>query len=240
MVAPGYFDPIEVNQWKFGEGGYGCNNPAAEAYFEARALHNESHSAIALLVSFGTGVEDFSRFTDQEGFTSRLRQYVNAGKVLASDKHRISRNLRTITDGIEKSYYRFNAAGDLAHIKLDQWKVRSTTEEIRTLTQKYLATKRVQTWLDEVAQVLVENRRKRVKLDSWRWEEALLGTRWVCLVDGCEDCQKEKVLRRRKEFEEHLRKEHPEKESSFPDLILRGKTTPPRDELPMDMFRTNG
>jgi patatin-like phospholipase/acyl hydrolase len=113
IVAPSYFEPIEVNNWRFGDGGYGCNNPAAEAYFEARALHNESHSAIALLVSLGTGDTDISRFTDQKGFSGRLRQYVNAGKVLASDKHGVSKHLRRITDGIENSYYRFNAGGRL-------------------------------------------------------------------------------------------------------------------------------
>jgi hypothetical protein len=225
IAAPGYFQPISIDNWKFGEGGYGCNNPAAEAYFEARALHNESHSAIPLLVSLGTGDGDVSRFTEEKGFSARIGQYIKAGHIIASDTHHTSQNLRTITDSVKKSYYRLNAGRRLGDIKLDQWKgvtksKTATIEEIRVLTEQYLATKEVQTWLDEIAQILVDNRRKRIRSDAGRWEETLFGTRWRCEVPGCQEGSK---LRRRKELEEHLRAKHPDQVAKFQDLIQKGK-----------------
>jgi hypothetical protein len=125
----------------------------------------------------------------------------------------------------KKSYYRLNAGQKLGDIKLDQWKgatksKMATIDEIRTLTEQYLATKQTKTWLDEIAQILVDNRWKRARLDAGRWEETLFGTRWRCVVSGCQEGTE---LRRRKELEEHLRGQHPDQVAVLQGLIQKGK-----------------
>jgi hypothetical protein len=112
-------------------------------------------------------------------------------------------------------------------IKLDEWKVAtesrmSTMDGIRVLTEQYLAEKAVQAWMDEIAHILVDNRRKRAKLETGKWEEALLGTRWRCEVSGCEDPGR---LFKRQELEKHLRSYHADQEANFQNLILCGKTS---------------
>ena len=81
-----------------------------------------------------------------------------------------------------------------------------TLETIRTQTKAYLSRPDCQTWLQECAQYLVENRRARVKADFERWQKTCFGTWYQCQVRGCQRGQKE--YPDAKAMERHLLDKH--------------------------------
>ena len=202
-------------------------------------MHNSDDSAIALLVSIGTGESYVRRFARAGGF-SELFQALRAARVLATDTHKVDELLRTITQRHPDSYFRFNADDRLGKIKLDCWKTvsekrakrfpsrcKSTADEIRRITEEYLDKPEVVAELNRVAEILVRNRQMRSRTD--RWEERLLGLKWRCLVEGCPEGP---LARRRVEFEDHLQNFHafglpgeqaPAVRSEYNDLIARGR-----------------
>ena len=66
-----------------------------------------------------------------------------------------------------------------------------TLEDISEKTKDYLAQDHIQTWLQECAHYLVQNRRARVKSDPQRWERACFGTWYQCNQDQCPRGEKE-------------------------------------------------
>ena len=206
-AAPTYFDAVQIGKRKFGDGGFGCNNPSWEAYSEVKDMHNSDDEAIALLVSIGTGESYVRRFTQASGY-AEFYQAIRAAKGLATDTHKTDELLRSITRRREDSYFRFNADERLGKIKLDCWKAAngskpSTAEEIRQVTEDYLDRPEVAEKIERVAQILVPNRRMRSRTD--KWEERLFGIKWRCRYEGCSESQQQ---RRRIELEEHLQTYH--------------------------------
>jgi hypothetical protein len=230
-AAPTYFEAVKIGKRKLGDGGFGCNNPSWEAYNEVKDMHNSDDNAVALLVSIGTGESYVRRFTQATGF-AEFFQLLRAAKGLATDTHHTDELLRSITRRRTDSYFRFNADERLGKIKLDCWKAargskQSTAEEIRVITEDYLAKADVAAEIDRVAEILVANRRRRSRTD--KWEERLFGIRWRCMHEGCSEGQ---LLRRRDELREHLQVFHgfgpeedqtPEVRAEYDDLVRRGR-----------------
>lgn len=66
-----------------------------------------------------------------------------------------------------------------------------TLENMSEKTEVYLGQVKVQDWLNECAQYLVQNRRARVKSDPQRWEKTCFGTWYQCNQDQCPRGEKE-------------------------------------------------
>ncbi len=74
-----------------------------------------------------------------------------------------------------------------------------TTEAIRKHTREYLDREDVQSKISEIADLLVEKRRDRVRCDPGRWEKFCFQTRYICKVPNCsragKDCGSRGALR---------------------------------------------
>lgn len=81
-----------------------------------------------------------------------------------------------------------------------------TLDSIRTKTNSYLDQAEVKTWLRDCAEILVQIRRNRAKLDPHRWEKACFGAWYQCRVEGCQRAEKE--YERREALMSHLKDKH--------------------------------
>src|ERR1700761_3095290 len=54
-AAPSYFDPIEISNRKFGDGGFGTNNPVMEMFWEVTHMNGSDATkhGIKLILSIG-------------------------------------------------------------------------------------------------------------------------------------------------------------------------------------------
>ncbi|OCL02481.1 FabD/lysophospholipase-like protein, partial [Glonium stellatum] len=169
-AAPSYFDPIEISNRKFGDGGFGTNNPAAEMFWEVANMNGGDPKSVSLLLSIGTGESKINRFKD--GPVGKYRGYLNAARRLASSSAAVHENLQALGKAFGIPYYRFNVPGGLGKMKLDEWKPRrgrkeGTLEKICSLTENYCNQSDVRKQLVKVAQILVEHRKDRAKSDMW-------------------------------------------------------------------------
>ena len=213
-AAPFYFEPIKISNRKFGDGGFGTNNPAEEMLWEVTHMNGSdlSDHGIALLLSIGTGESDIVRIG--EGPIGKYRAYFNAAKKLASDSQRVHERLEGYKKPFKLPYYRFNVpkAHGLGDMKLDEWKKpnplkgrnKSTLDTIEEKTTTYCNEPRVRQNLKEVAQILVDHRKNRASLDIWGLISS--GKQYRCTVEGCRRVQQ---LRPRKEdLADHLMHKH--------------------------------
>ncbi len=137
-----YFAPIQIGTRLFEDGGFGCNNPAMEAWFEAQAINDYDPSVSYLLLSVGTGdAPDSSQGFIFETLAAQLttatvvdRQMV---RVAAHPKNRLT-------------YYRMSPQLS-REIALDNVE-EEAANELRTTTRSWIANNGK--LLDEVAQIL--------------------------------------------------------------------------------------
>ena len=198
--APTYFDPIKIHNRKYGDGGFGTNNPVCELYWEAIQMHANDASSISLLLSIGTGRSEVSRFDD--GAFQKFYAYFKAAKKLASDSEGMHENFKRFKpEGLQ--YYRLNVPNEhgLGDMKLDEWKKQgglkftktgigrrkesdSTLSKIKYITDSYCRLLTVRTELEGVAETLVNHRRARCR-DSRLWELFSTGVQYRCMVRKC-------------------------------------------------------
>jgi len=203
-AAPTYFDPITIQNRKFGDGGFGCNNPSMELMMEVGQRHG-GRNAIHLFVSIGTGESVISRFAEWPGL-AELYTYLKAAKKLATDSQRVADDM-VFQQNEGLPYHRFNVPVKdndsviggkvLSEMKMDEWKGKGglkrraeneTLKKIREVTEKYCNIDSVRHELHEVAEKLVSLRRERAKTAFWSL--ASTGLRFRCAVPACPKSQK--------------------------------------------------
>jgi hypothetical protein len=196
-AAPFYFDTIEISNRKFGDGGFGTNNPALEMWHEVTGMSGNDPNSIKLLVSMGTGKSTISRF--EKGTFKKALGYINAARKLASDSEEAHKTLEQMKEKWHIPYHRFNVpvTFGLGEVKLDEFK-HDTLEKIERDTKKYCST--IEKELTDVAKVLVENRRHRTKSDLWPLVST--GKQYRCTVPKCHRTQE--LLQRVKDIRSHL------------------------------------
>lgn len=233
-AAPSYFNPIRIGNRKFGDGGFGTNNPAEEMLAEVAAMNGQNVDNVALLLSIGTGDSDISRF--EKGPLRKYLGYFNAARKLASDSKAPHERLLAQKQWREDfQYHRFNVPTefDLGKMKLDEWKkpgplnscTESTIEKIRKTTERYCDQQKVKTRLQNVARILVRQRKLRAESDLWPFRCS--GLQYRCTVKKCPRCQELKL--RREELEDHLKEKHwneLRRGESLDSLVAKG-TCPP-------------
>ena len=57
-AAPAYFNTITIDNCRYGDGGFGANNPISEIYWEVCQMNGNARKCIGLLMSVGTGCPD--------------------------------------------------------------------------------------------------------------------------------------------------------------------------------------
>lgn len=217
-AAPMYFDTIKISNRKFGDGGFGTNNPALRMFFEVCQMNGNDPKCIKLLLSIGTGEVPVSRF--EKGVFRKYLQYINAARKLASD----SADTHNTMDGIKQHwdvpYYRFDVPEKfgLGQIKLDEYKS-DTLRRIESDTEKYC--NEIEGELEKVATILVGNRRARAV--STLWPLVSSGRQYRCTVKRCRRSQE--LLHCKHDLRVHL-EGHKLKESEVKKHIEKG-TCPP-------------
>jgi Patatin-like phospholipase len=213
-AAPGYFKPIEISNRKFGDGGFGTNNPAMEMFWEVTHMNGSDakNHGIELILSIGTGESKVSRFAN--GRLAKYWTYFNAAKKLASDSNNAHEQMENLKNIVDVSYYRFNVPEHykLGKIKLDEFKTtkglrgrkESTLRMIERVTEDYLEEEVVKQDIIKVARILVDQRRKRSQSDMWGLVAS--GRQYRCTVRGCRRCQE--LRARKRDLEDHLITKH--------------------------------
>ncbi len=209
-AAPTYFDPIMISNRKFGDGGFGTNNPVWEMFWEVTHMNggNAINHGIELLLSIGTGEAKPIRRIGT-GCCNKYWTYLNAARQLASQSADAERNIGNIQGAFNIPYYRFNVPPEknLWKIKLDEWRKPSkllgrkgTLERIERITDEYCDQTEVTEQIKQVARILVDNRRKRAESDMWGLVAS--GKQYRCTVMGC---RKQQELRPREgDLKAHL------------------------------------
>ena len=181
-----------------------------EAYHEVISLKPSlRNDAFGLVLSIGTGNRYYGRFAKQSGFRGFYEQ-VKAALSHAADTYEVHRNMDLIRKRENIRYFRLNVDNKhMGKIKLDQWKKEcrgepSTEHDIKKYTKDYLRKGDQQATLRDVAQILVDNRRKRAKTE--RWSDSL-GYRYRCNIGPCESQEVFKM----KYFRQHLCELHHQK-----------------------------
>lgn len=108
-AAPTYFNSITIGDCKYGDGGFGANNPTKEMYFEVCQMNGNEKKCIELLVSIGTGEPKRLEPYQEDGAWKYLSFLKFAGK-LASNSEIVHIDMRRIfeNDQEHKIYHRFN------------------------------------------------------------------------------------------------------------------------------------
>ena len=159
---------IENNdgEYKYIDGGWGCNNPTIEVYRSIKQLNDNDSNAISMIVSIGTGeVEiDESRELLNRFASKFFYAYVNAALKLATDSETTHYNVVEQTRDHDIPYYRLNVKKNLGNMKLDAFHGkggRETLTKIEEATNAWLATPEAIQQIEQSAQRLVGTRRRR-------------------------------------------------------------------------------
>lgn len=229
-AAPFYFDPIKISNRKFGDGGFGTNNPAEEMFNEVSGMNGSDAKSIALLLSIGTGKIPISRF--EKGLLRKYLGYINAARRLASDSEAPHQRLEGHKQIWDLPYFRFNVPEGLGldKIKLDEWITpgrfrkcqESTLGKIARVTEKYCEQEEVRKQLKKVAEILVNHRKEREKSDLWGMVSR--GVQYRCTYKKCHRSQE--LRPRREDLEIHLRVEHKVKDNDLQKWLKQGICPP--------------
>ena len=137
-AAPSYFEPMEIDDHDFLDGGMGCNNPSWEAYQEVKIMQNQSEDSISLLLSVGTGVSEYD-LGGGKGWTKKLQTLRVLPKVVA-DARSQHQMMQQLEDSDKVPYVRFNVPKELGSLKLDTWRTKGPPTGVRgrleTLSKK--------------------------------------------------------------------------------------------------------
>lgn len=214
-AAPTYFNNITIQNRKFGDGGFGRNNPAFEMMIEVGQMSSNDNSAIEMLLSIGTGeskaISRFANSTFKELYT-----YFRAAKQLAKDSNEVHETMMTEKRRHDLPYHRFNvpAKEGLGEMKMDEWKTvggikrrpkcRTTLQKIKKATDAYLESPDVIKEMTEVAVKLV--RRRQARSDTRLWDMVSTGVQYRCTQPKCPKGMKLRDCR--VNLEKHLMTKH--------------------------------
>ncbi|CZR65628.1 uncharacterized protein PAC_15528 [Phialocephala subalpina] len=212
-AAPTYFKAVRIKGQKFLDGGLVSNNPTWLVMNEVCQMHG-SRDSIDLCLSIGTGCAPV-----------RSKNGISLTRVLMPYKVGTPRQSQEqvgleIEDGRYErcKYERFDIGSvwDVGSTKSEWklWRSDSTMDSIRNATSTYLNRQDIKKSLEEVAQMLVRQRRLRAKTS--RWETFVFGVNYRCEANLCPTPQK--LWKNRDELVAHMQRSH-NQESPGPDNI---------------------
>lgn len=136
-AAPTFFDPVDIGDFTFADGGLGANNPVNEVEREATDIwcvdkKSKLMQLVKCFISIGTGHPGVNPFKQSVyGFLKdTIRQ-------IATETEKTERNFiaRWANELDEKRYFRFNVQQGLQDIGLEEYNKR---KEMNSATISYL------------------------------------------------------------------------------------------------------
>ena len=173
-AAPFYFDSVHIDNKRFFDGGFGCNNPCLEVYNEVCNMHHQppkskntsSASPISLFLSIGSGLKPPKK--QPTGFMREYRSITYLLRSIATDTEDRESLVRSLSSNHHFPYFRFNVDKGVGELKLDEWKRpkkgrdSETLRRIRAATKEYLDKEDIQQDLEDCAKLLISLRRLRL------------------------------------------------------------------------------
>lgn len=228
-AAPKYFPPIRIKKSvdggprsdvRFKDGGFGCNNPSEEAYYDIVHKHGDHSKAIGPFISISTGIVPLDLFARASGnFPNALANWNAAKKHPARTLHAHDAMTR-LADRDGKTifpYYRFDGGKLLGEVKLDEWESyhftsltskskkpgSKTLDKIYMATATYLHDRDVERDLNECAKLLVSRRRLRAR-DASAWDQYASASFYECSYKKCQTTR----INTAQSYRDHVRREH--------------------------------
>ena len=161
-AAPTFFDPANIEDQVFADGGITANNPTQEALRDMDSLHNSNLSDICV-VSIGSGLITERRFprymskAPETAYAKNWKIFFDAASQIVGQTESTHRTVNDLLEQSEASYFRFNIPG-VKDIRLDEWQ---KSELTANLTRQHLQHLEVQRMLNDCASVLVRRLKER-------------------------------------------------------------------------------
>lgn len=154
-AAPFYFEPMQLEDRVFLDGGFGTNNPTQEAVRDLESLYNGILNDTCV-VSVGSGL---ASECGSPKHPSKIPWIRSIEAILAITRQIVTQTEstnRTVSDFLEHShvsYFRFNVEG-IGDTRIDNWRL---LEHISKSTNQHLSTDATRDTLDRCAKVLTQN-----------------------------------------------------------------------------------
>jgi len=196
-AAPTYFETIDISNRRFGDGGFGMNNPTYEMFMEVLDMNGFDPNCFKMIVSIGTGASKILRW--REGVWAKYKAIWKAAKKMASDSEKEHVRMKGIAKSWYLPYHRLNVPVEvgLGKMKLDEYKA-DTFDRIEKITDDYCNT--ITDELEKIARVLVEHRLAKSRSDLWPL--VATGTQYRCTVQRCR--RQQQLLQRKRDLQDHF------------------------------------
>lgn len=136
-AAPTFFDPVDIGDFTFADGGLGANNPVNEVEREATDIwcvdkKSKLMQLVKCFISIGTGHPGVNPF--KQSVYGFLKDTIPQ---IATETEKTERNFiaRWANELVEKRYFRFNVQQGLQDIGLEEYNKR---KEMNSATNSYL------------------------------------------------------------------------------------------------------
>ena len=195
-----------ISNRKFSDGAFGpTNNPSMEILRECLDMNGHRPQDIRLFLSVGTGDYHVENFPDEKGFLKYPLRLINSVKKMALNPDPVHQQVKDwITRAwkdFDIKYFRLNVTkgSGLGDMKMDECN-QNTLDKIQQMTEEYCQTAEVQSKIEEIANILVEHRRKRIS--SPYWTHVSTGSQFRCTVPSCRRTQQ--LLKKPDDLKYHI------------------------------------
>jgi hypothetical protein len=240
-AAPTYFDPIEIANKEYSDGGVGNNNPVLLMLKEVTTKAGKNYNqALSVVVSIGAGQKPTKRLRVKHRFPrlSSLKPVKRLSKILKSLKDTSTDSQRAhqwVSDLMREisfdHYYRWTGGEEVGGLGMDEWhpnqkgNKQSTAVFIEQHVRTYMARDDIAREVRKCAGELVRRRRERMahKPGDGVWRRHAYCTMLPCPYCG-------DLLETRSAVKNHIIQEHPEDLTPAIDLdylVQRVKEKPP-------------
>jgi hypothetical protein len=167
-AATTYFKPITIRdeegkEDKFVDAALGTNNPISVLWDEAVNLFGKKRR-LGCVVSLGTGSRKVEMAPDGEGLKEKAKFLISAIKVMkeiGTDSEKDHERWQAKFREFEHTYFRLNVDGGAQGIELSDWQ---KIGQLKKRTRDYLQDPSVKQMINDLAEVLVENKSSGLNL----------------------------------------------------------------------------
>lgn len=167
-AATTYFKPMTIKdeegkEEKFVDAALGTNNPISILWDEAVNIFGKKRR-LGCVVSLGTGSRKVEMAPGGEKLKDKIKFLVSAVKVMkeiGTDSEKDHQRWQAKFAEFENTYFRLNVDGGAQGIELSDWQ---KIGQLKTRTRDYLQNPSVKKMIDDLAEVLVENKSSGLNL----------------------------------------------------------------------------
>ena len=201
-AAPSHFKSMHMDEAWYFDAATVLNNPSWEVVKEVGLLAKESHDAIDLLLSVGSGNAKGNNPRHRFGPGSLVQELTEISEV-------VHKKITSESKVQGFDYFRLDVEEGLQAVRVNEWRPKPdgdiTLRNIEMATKKYLEQKSVGRSIQRCAEYMVDKRTQRAQ--TMRWERFATGAYYRCPL--ADDCPTPKAqFNTRNDLMDHLRTKH--------------------------------